>query len=51
VGSRYEGVRIVRLPTVYGKFTETVFHEVLSSLHALGRPRQDLYYVLACRTV
>jgi glycosyltransferase involved in cell wall biosynthesis len=51
VGTRYEGVRIVRLPTVYGKFTETVLHELLSSLHALGRPRQDLYYVLACRTV
>jgi glycosyltransferase involved in cell wall biosynthesis len=51
VGKRYEGVRIVRLPTVYGKFTETVVHELLSSLHALVSPRQDLYYVLGCRTV
>jgi glycosyltransferase involved in cell wall biosynthesis len=51
VGDDFKGVRIVRLPTVYGKFTETVFHEVLSSLHALVRPRKDIYYVLACRTV
>lgn len=51
VGDRFHGVQLVRLPTVYGKFTETVFHEVLSSLHALFTPRQDVYYVLACRTV
>jgi glycosyltransferase involved in cell wall biosynthesis len=44
-------VDLVRRPTVYGKFTETVFHELLSSLHALFRPRYDIYYVLACRTV
>lgn len=47
----FHGVRIVRRPTAYGKFTETVFHEFLSSLHALFSPRYDLYYVLACRTV
>ena len=51
VGKRYEGVRIVRLPTIYGKFTETVVHELLSSLYALTRPKQDVYYVLGCRTV
>jgi glycosyltransferase involved in cell wall biosynthesis len=51
LGDRYEGVRLVRLPTIYGKFTETVVHEVLSSLWALARRRQDVYYVLACRTV
>lgn len=51
VGDQFHGVRIVRLPTIYGKFTETVLHELLSSLHALVRPRQDIYYVLACRTV
>jgi glycosyltransferase involved in cell wall biosynthesis len=51
VGDQFRGVDIVRLPTVYGKFTETVLHELLSSLHALVRPRKDIYYVLACRTV
>ena len=51
VGNQFRGVRIVRLPTAYGKFTETVLHELLSSLHALVRPRQDIYYVLGCRTV
>ena len=38
VGNEYEGVRIIRLPTVYGKFTETVLHEFLSSLYSLVRP-------------
>ena len=51
VGNDFEGVRIVRLPTVYGKFTETVLHELFSSLYALTRPKQDIYYVLGCRTV
>jgi glycosyltransferase involved in cell wall biosynthesis len=51
VGDQYEGVDLVRLPTVYGKFTETVLHEILSSLHSLFQPRQDIYYVLGCRTV
>jgi glycosyltransferase involved in cell wall biosynthesis len=51
VGDHFRGVNIVRLPTAYGKFTETVFHEFLSSLHALIRPRHDIYYVLGCRTV
>lgn len=50
VGRTYQGVRIVRLPTRYGKFTETVLHELLSSLYLLVRPRQDIYYVLGCRT-
>jgi len=50
VGKDFEGVRIVRLPTIYGKFTETVVHELLSSLYALVRPKQDIYYVLGCRT-
>ena len=51
VGKTWEGVRIVRLPTLYGKFTETLFHELFSSLYALVRPKQDVYYVLGCRTV
>jgi glycosyltransferase involved in cell wall biosynthesis len=51
VGGSYQGVHIVRLPTVYGKFSETLLHELFSSLYALTRPRQDVYYVLGCRTV
>ncbi len=50
VGTTYEGARVVKLPTVYGKFTETLLHELFSSLHALTQSRQDVYYVLGCRT-
>lgn len=50
VGATFGGMRIVRLPTLYGKFTETLLHELLSSLASLVRPRQDVYYVLGCRT-
>lgn len=49
VGRDFAGMRIVRLPTLYGKFTESVLHELLSSLYALTEPRQDVYYVLGCR--
>jgi len=51
VGRAFEGMRVTRLPTLYGKFTETLLHELFSSLVALARPRQDVYYVLGCRTV
>lgn len=51
VGTDFEGVRVVRVPTLYGKLTETLLHELFSSLLALTRPRQDVYYVLGCRTV
>ncbi len=50
VGKTYQGVKIVRLPTLYGKFTETLLHELFSSLYLLVRPPQDVYYVLGCRT-
>ncbi len=50
VGRSYEGMRVVKLPTVYGKFSETTLHELFSSLHALTQTRQDVYYVLGCRT-
>ncbi len=49
VGATYEGVRIVRLPTLYGKFTESILHELNSSLYSLVQPGQDVYYVLGCR--
>jgi len=51
IGTTYLRVRIIKLPTVYGKFSETLLHECLSSLYALVQPRQDIYYVLGCRTV
>lgn len=50
VDHEYRGVRIIRLPTLYGKFTETLIHELLGSLVSLVRPRQDVHYVLGCRT-
>lgn len=47
----YEGVRLIYLPTIYGKFTETFLHELFSSLYALLRLKTfDLYYVLGCRS-
>ena len=47
----YEGVRLIYLPTIYGKFTETFLHELFCSLYALFRlKRFDLYYILGCRS-
>lgn len=47
----YEGVRLIYLPTVYGKFTETFLHEFLSSMHTLFRMKKfDIYYILGCRS-
>jgi glycosyltransferase involved in cell wall biosynthesis len=51
VGSDFYGVRIELVPTLYGKFTETVIHELLSALRALFQPKNDVYYILGCRTV
>ena len=50
VGSRYEGFRVVRLPTVHGKFTETVLYGLLSSFWSPVRTKRDIYRVLGCRT-
>ncbi|MCH8327780.1 MAG: DUF1972 domain-containing protein, partial [Candidatus Marinimicrobia bacterium] len=47
----YKGVRIIMLPTIYGKFTETVIHEILSSIYSLFMRDIDIMYVLGCRTV
>ena len=46
-----EGVRLIYVPTWYGKNTETVVHEMLCSLYAffLLKPF-DLYYILGCRS-
>ncbi len=47
----YEGVRLIYLPTIYGKFTETFLHEWISSIHAFFCLKKfDIYYVLGCRS-
>jgi len=46
-----DGVRLVYLPTIYGKFTETFLHEMISSFYALFFLKTfDIYYVLGCRS-
>jgi glycosyltransferase involved in cell wall biosynthesis len=46
-----DGVHLIYLPTIYGKTTETLLHELLSSLYALFRLRRfDIYYILGCRS-
>ena len=46
-----EGVRLIYLPTIYGKTTETFIHELLSSLYAMFFLKKfDLYYILGCRS-
>ncbi len=47
----YKGVRLIYLPTIYGKTTETFVHELLSSLYALFILKKfDVYYILGCRS-
>ncbi len=47
----YKGVRLIYLPTIYGKTTETFVHELLSSLYALFILKKfDIYYILGCRS-
>jgi glycosyltransferase involved in cell wall biosynthesis len=46
-----EGVRLIYLPTIYGKTTETFLHELFSSFYALFFLKKfDLYYILGCRS-
>jgi glycosyltransferase involved in cell wall biosynthesis len=46
----YQGVRLIYVPTIYGKTTETVIHEMLCSLLCLVSRPYDIYYVCGCRT-
>lgn len=47
----YKGVRLIYLPTIYGKTTETFVHELFSSLYALFILKKcDIYYILGCRS-
>ncbi len=43
VGEEFRGVRIVRMPTIQAKGTDTLVHSGLSTLHTLGS-RQDIVY-------
>ena len=46
-----ERVRLIYLPTIYGKTTETFLHELFSSFYALFfLKKYDLYYILGCRS-
>ena len=44
-----DGVRLVYVPTLYGKFVETPIHEFLSSIVSLFS-KADVSYVLGCRS-
>lgn len=45
------GVRLIYLPTIYGKTTETFLHELISSIYALLFLKKfDIYYILGCRS-
>lgn len=48
--SNYKGVNIEVLPTIPGKFTETLIHELLSSFYTLFNKKYDIYYILGCRS-
>ena len=43
--SNYKGVRLIHLPTIKGKLTETFFHTFLSILHSLFL-RPDIYLIM-----
>lgn len=44
--SKYKGVNLVKLPTISGKNTETFFHSLLASLHALVIQKYDVVLYL-----
>lgn len=46
--SFYKGMRLIQLPTLPGKYFQTVFHSFLSTLHVLFSDRHILYY---CNTI
>ena len=44
LGRDYQGVRIIRLPTIPGKGTDTLVHSALSTFHSLLRRFDVIYY-------
>ncbi len=46
-GATYEGMRLVRLPTIANKYLDTILHSFLSSLHALTQGYDVCLYFIA----
>jgi len=46
-GEYYEGMRLVKLPTVPNKYLDTIVHSLLSSLHALPQRYDVALYFIA----
>ena len=46
-GTTYEGMRLVKLPTIRNKYLDTIVHSLLSSLHALGAHYDVALYFIA----
>jgi len=46
-GATYEGMRLVRLPTIANKYLDTIVHSFLSSLHALTQGYDVCLYFIA----
>lgn len=45
----YKGIELRYLQTLYGKNTETMFHEIISSIRGFFQ-KSDINYILGCRT-
>jgi exopolysaccharide biosynthesis WecB/TagA/CpsF family protein len=43
-GDQFQGVRIVRLPTLQTKETDSFVHSLLSTIHAMGQKYDIIYY-------
>ncbi len=46
-GTRYKGIRLVKLPTVANKYLDTIIHSFISSLHALSQRYDVALYFIA----
>jgi glycosyltransferase involved in cell wall biosynthesis len=46
-GSHYEGMRLVKLPTIANKYLDTIVHSFLSSLHVLPQRYDVALYFIA----
>lgn len=46
-GTTYEGIRLVKLPTVQNKYLDTLVHSFLSSLHTLSQGYDIALYFIA----
>ncbi len=45
-GEMYQGMRLVKLPTIANKYLDTIVHSYISSLHALGQSYDiGLYFI------